>query len=97
MPHFDRDRLLRMTKAAMVDDVEAQVNVLVKDHNDTLRDQSRSLFRAMGHDPDRSPLVREIEVLQFENSELKRALETAREELRGLRGEVTTATFTEVS
>lgn len=94
MPHFDHDRLLKRTKAQILDEVEGQVTDLVRGHNDSMRDQSQTFFRSMGVDPAISPAVKVIEVLQFENTELKRQVETLREENRQLRGEVTSATFT---
>jgi hypothetical protein len=86
MAHFDHAHLMRRTKAQILDEVEGHVTNLVRDHNDSLREQSRSLFRSMGVDPDSAP-VREVEILQFENLELKRELEAARAELRTLKGE----------
>jgi hypothetical protein len=80
---LDRERLLRRTKAEIVDEAEAALDENDKEHARRLRLQAGSLRNLLaGRD-----YADEMEALHQRMADLERRLQAAQEELRRLRGQ----------
>lgn len=82
MPRPDRDKLLKKTKAEIVDEIESLVDENDKEHMKRLRLQSKSVMSLMGG----RSYEEELEAKDQRIAELETALEQAREELRRVQG-----------
>lgn len=90
MMKLDKERLVRRTKAEILDEVETILESNDEAHRDARREQIRSVHNFLRG----RTYEDEMEVLHDRIVELERHLQIAKDELRRLKGEPTTATDT---
>lgn len=93
MPELDRERLMRKTKAELLDEVQSALNENDREHGKRLRLQAESTRRLMAG----RTYEDEMAGLHTRVAELERQLQSAQEELKRLRGQPGTSYRTVVS